>query len=76
MPENAYRRSHLHQHLTRSRHGGDLAGYYRAVADLGLAARVRHSHPDWPTCTVCEFPIDPAAGGDGTRHPNCEAGHA
>jgi hypothetical protein len=60
MPSRATRGAELHQHYARSTH---------RPADL---ARALYLHPDWPLCTICQWPIDPAAGGDGTQHPNCE----
>lgn len=62
MPENAYRRGHLHQHLTRTR-SDRSPELYRAL----------RLYPDWPVCAACRFPIDPAAG---TTHPMCTEGVA
>lgn len=60
MPSRATRLSELYQHLARQR-GSRPPDLVRALRD----------HPDWPVCH-CRYPIDPAAGGDGTQHPNCE----
>lgn len=56
MPARASRRRDLHDHLVRS----------EWTHPHLLAARRRH--PDWPTCGICGWVVDPAAG---ATHPGC-----
>lgn len=61
MPSNALRPHHLRQHLAWSPH---------VHPDL---AALRRAHPDWGTCHVCRWLIDPAgANPAGDTHLNCE----
>lgn len=63
MPENAYHKGHLWSHLAAS-----------SVEPYSIA-RLRHEHPDWPTCPACSLPINPAAlEGGYTTHPTCDEG--
>ena len=63
MPENPYRKGQLWSHLAA-----------QTVRSFG-EARIRHLHPDWPTCSAgCGWPVDPAAlDGGFTAHPTCQS---
>ena len=61
MPANAYRKGHLWSHLAAS------------ATTTYSEARLRHLHPEWPSCWVCGYVINPAAlVGGFTTHPSCD----